>query len=226
VSPRASLAAERKPQILAATVRVIAERGFDGVRLVDVAREAGVSVGTIQHYFHTRDRLLMEAFGYASEQAVERWFRSVATEPYGWSQLLALVDVIMLPPRRFRERWSQWLEFYAAAAREPELRAGMQGIYGRWCALVKRAVDAGVASGAFHPVAPVEDIVDRVNALLDGLAIQVLLEVPGMTVERARTLLVEELASDLGLTPRASVTPRSRSAREVAGRGSRSRPRS
>jgi AcrR family transcriptional regulator len=226
MSPRPSLAAERTPQILAAAQRVISERGLEGTRLVDVAREAGVSIGTIQHYFHTRDRLLMEAFGYASEQAVERWFRSASNEPYGWPQLLALIDSIVLPERRFRERWSRWLEFYATAAREPELRAGMQDIFARWRALVSRAIDAGVDSGAFHPVSPVEDIVDRMNALLDGLSIQVLLELPGMTAERGRRLLLDELATDLGVAPRASVTPPARSSRAALARGSRSRPRS
>ena len=48
----------RRAAIIAATARVIVTNGVDSTRLADVAEEAGVSVGLIQHYFVTRDELL------------------------------------------------------------------------------------------------------------------------------------------------------------------------
>ena len=48
-------------------------RGLTALRLADVADEAGVSVGTIQHYFGTRERLLLETFAFETERALERW---------------------------------------------------------------------------------------------------------------------------------------------------------
>ena len=50
----------RKIQIMEATERLIAEYGFDGLRLRDVSKTAGVSIGMIQHYFETRDGLVLE----------------------------------------------------------------------------------------------------------------------------------------------------------------------
>ena len=40
---------------------------------------------------------------------------------------------------------------------------------------------------------------DRTVALLDGLALQTLLEAPGTSLERIRELLVASLATDLGV---------------------------
>jgi AcrR family transcriptional regulator len=200
VSPRPSLAAQRKPQILAAASAVIAERGFDGTRLADVAREASVSVGTIQHYFHTRSRLLLETFAYEADQAVERWLRAADGEVDGdgWSQALALIDVVF-NRRYFRERWTRWLEFWGAATRDPVLRREMAEIWEHWRAPLRRAIEAGVATGSFRPRMPVEDVVDRTIAIFDGLALQYLLEIPGVTYERFRSLLVVGLAHDLGI---------------------------
>ena len=79
---RPSVAPARRPVILAAATRAIAERGFDGVRYVDVAEEAGVAVGTVQHYFPSRDALLGAAFLEVNSTAVARepgpWRPSVA----------------------------------------------------------------------------------------------------------------------------------------------------
>ena len=124
MSPRPTMAAERRPQILAAAARVIARRGIDrryGSRTSPT--EAGVSVGTIQHYFGTRERLLLETFAFETERAVERWRlgRARRHERLG-SRCSALVEIVLDPPT-FRERWTRWLQFWAAYARDPTLTA-------------------------------------------------------------------------------------------------------
>ena len=60
-------------------------------------------------------------------------------------------------------------------------------------------IRAGVASGEFRPRASVADLVDTTVALLDGLALQVLLEAPGASLERMEQLVLDRLADDLGL---------------------------
>jgi AcrR family transcriptional regulator len=53
--------AERRREILDAAVRVFGERGFDCATIADVAREAGVSAGTVVHYFGSKGDLFEEA---------------------------------------------------------------------------------------------------------------------------------------------------------------------
>jgi AcrR family transcriptional regulator len=192
------MAAERRPQILAAAARVIARRGLTGLRLADVASEAGVSIGTVQHYFGTRQRLLMATFTFETERSLNRWLSAEDDGADAWQQLLALVDIVLDPPT-FRERWTRWLQFWAAYAREPRLRRSIGATYDRWRAPFERAIGAGIESGDFAPELPLDSVVDRALALLDGLALQVLLEAPGMTLERMRALFVAGLASDLGV---------------------------
>ena len=194
------MAPTRRPQILAAAAKVIARRGFTGLRLADVAAEAGVSIGTVQHYFGTRERLLMATFSFETDQAVERWYQAADGGVTPWQQVLALVDIVLEPPT-FRERWTRWLQFWAVYARDPRRRRAMGEIYEQWRAPFRRVIEEGVATGAFRPAWSIEDAVDRTVALFDGLALQTLLEAPGTSLERLRELLVTSLAADLGVDP-------------------------
>jgi AcrR family transcriptional regulator len=193
----------RRPQILAAAAKVIARRGITGLRLADVAREAGVSVGTVQHYFGRRETLLMETFAFVSQRAVDRWVQEDNDGADSWARLVGLVDIV-IDPATFRERWTRWLQFWAAYARDPKLRRRMTAAYEQWRLPFRRLFEAGVAAGQFRPALPIDVLVDRTVALFDGLALQVLLEAPGASIERMRELLLDALAADLGLISRAA----------------------
>ena len=190
--PRPRLADERRPQIVAAAERAIAERGFDAVRLADVAEEAGLAVGTVQHYFGSRDELLVEALMAANRSGTDRLHDAIAatTDPWGRLQLIA-GHVAAL------ERWGLWLDLWAVAARRPELRAAMARAHEEWRAPILAAIEAGVASGAFTPrIAPVE-IASLFVAIADGIGIQRGLGVAWLTDDRVRELLVAALVREL-----------------------------
>ncbi|MFD2025946.1 TetR/AcrR family transcriptional regulator [Promicromonospora aerolata] len=57
--PRVVDHAERRQQIVFALWLVIAQQGIEGVSLRHVAAEAGVSMGRIQHYFGTKEALVL-----------------------------------------------------------------------------------------------------------------------------------------------------------------------
>src|SRR3954466_2115593 len=59
---RAEAAAATRERLLASARRPFSRREFDGVRLADVAREAGVSVQTLHSHFGTKDALFVAAW--------------------------------------------------------------------------------------------------------------------------------------------------------------------
>ena len=59
VSPRNSTV-EAKNRILSASVRMFIERGYKETTMLDIIKAAGVSAGTFQNIFHTKDGVLME----------------------------------------------------------------------------------------------------------------------------------------------------------------------
>jgi AcrR family transcriptional regulator len=62
MAARADRQADRRRQILAAAVKVFAEKGFHASRVGDVAEEAGVAYGLVYHYFNSKEDLLETIF--------------------------------------------------------------------------------------------------------------------------------------------------------------------
>ena len=52
----------KKTVLTEALLRIVADRGLDQVSVREVASAAGVSIGTVQHYFPTKDEMLTAAF--------------------------------------------------------------------------------------------------------------------------------------------------------------------
>jgi len=76
VAARADRQTDRRRQILAAAVKVFADRGFHEARVGDIAEEAGIAYGLVYHYFDSKEELL------------ETIFRTT------WSEMLARVEEV------------------------------------------------------------------------------------------------------------------------------------
>ncbi|MEU8545417.1 TetR/AcrR family transcriptional regulator [Streptomyces roseoverticillatus] len=63
---------ERRRAIAEALWRIACARGLDGASLRDVAAEAGISLGQLQHYFSSKDEMLVFALKYLGGLAEER----------------------------------------------------------------------------------------------------------------------------------------------------------
>jgi TetR/AcrR family transcriptional regulator, fatty acid metabolism regulator protein len=62
MAARADRQADRRSQILAAAVKVFAQKGFHASRVGDVAEEAGVAYGLVYHYYKSKEDLLETIF--------------------------------------------------------------------------------------------------------------------------------------------------------------------
>ncbi|MEV6397996.1 TetR family transcriptional regulator C-terminal domain-containing protein [Streptomyces sp. NPDC051907] len=62
----------RRLEIAEALLRIAGTRGLDGVSLRDVAAEADISLGRLQHYFRTKDEMLLFALRHINTLADAR----------------------------------------------------------------------------------------------------------------------------------------------------------
>ncbi len=72
---------ERRRHIAEAVWRIAASRGLEAVSLREVAAEAGVSMGRVQHYFKTKDRMILFACEYMVELAGRGARELIAASP-------------------------------------------------------------------------------------------------------------------------------------------------
>ena len=166
-APVDPVAEARRRTILAAASECIAEQGYDGVRLRDVSRRAGVSVGLIQHYFDTRDELLAQAIRHLSEDLLAEFARPAALPLGAWQRIEELVDRLC-SVADLQEHSFMWIAFGAAVAGHPELRPHLERVYRSWESHVRGAVEAGVASGELAPVGAIDDTIAVYLAFFDG----------------------------------------------------------
>lgn len=193
----------RKAAILEATSRVIVANGVDSTRLADVADEAGVSVGLIQHYFRTKERLVLETFRAAIEENREAWRRCVAEDDDPLARIARLARFISTDDD-FGLAWGLWVEFYAASTRNRELRKHVHRIMNVWRELFTESIVDGIDRGVLRPTSDVDDAVTRIVALTDGLAIQTLLGLYEMTTGLMESMILDAVA-DLFSVDRAAL---------------------
>ncbi|MEO3747393.1 TetR family transcriptional regulator [Plantactinospora sp. B5E13] len=70
--PRLADHEQRRTQIIDALLRIAADRGLHAATMRTVAAEAGVTVSTVQYYFHSKEQLLFAALQQLSEAVGRR----------------------------------------------------------------------------------------------------------------------------------------------------------
>lgn len=190
---RDDLVGERKATILAAAEELIAVHGFDVLRLRDVSKAAGVSIGLIQHYFTTRDELLGETMRAASMRRAAEWTELANRHEQAHDKLTALLEGSI----NDRHRCLVWLETCAAATRHSDLLPDLQRTQIAWRRALRDVIDQGVVNGEFSAAVPVADIVALLVSLIDGLMLAAATEPGDDGTQDYRVQLLHEAAHRL-----------------------------
>lgn len=114
----------RRQQLAQAVWSITAHRGLDAVSLRAVAAEAGVSMGTVQHYFGNKEQLIQQSGRYMIELAnsMANDSRQNSAEPADPRTVIEAVVHQTLPLDEAQRVGSAvWLAFVARAAVDPEL---------------------------------------------------------------------------------------------------------
>ena len=119
----------RRAEILEAALSIVCVKGVEKTRLSDVAESAGISVGSIQHHFGTRDDLLAATFEWFNDSSLAAW-QAIATDSDARLQINSLIRfAVFEEPGREQVTWPLWIEFWALANRNPVFRNQYDHIY-------------------------------------------------------------------------------------------------
>lgn len=190
---------ERPESILAAACRAIVQRGFSATRIADIAREARTSTGTVHYYFETKDDVLLAALRWANQQPHARLEEALERAPDERARLAALLEFAVPYPGHPRDEYVLLIEFWGRMLHRPELVPEGETLSSRWRSYFFDIVRAGARNGAFRPAADPDEVVERLIALVDGLALKSVLGYRWTPPERMRELLFLFAAEQLGV---------------------------
>src|SRR2546429_2102566 len=138
---------DRRQALVEAAYRRIAECGFEGLRLRDVAAEVGIDHSTIHHYFPTKQALVTAVVDYASRQFWTTEPRAATAADELRRQLTRLARMIVERP----ELHIVVRELDLRARRDAEVRALVASREEGWRASLAELFAAGAPAGAWAP---------------------------------------------------------------------------
>ena len=121
---------QRRLQLIAVTIDSLAEVGYVGSTLAQIASRAGVSPGLVAHYFGDKDGLLAAAFRSLARRLGERVRSRLETARTPRARIQAVIDANLAPEEFDRRSGTAWLAFWGQVLHVPALKR-VQRIYQR-----------------------------------------------------------------------------------------------
>jgi AcrR family transcriptional regulator len=160
-------------------------------RIADIADHIGASPALILYYFPSKAALVAEALVYQDQVFHDTVKGELDDSGSAMGKLAILIEASCpKPPRPNGEAdgWVLWPAAWEMSRHDPTLAAARARLDEAWRAQIAAIVEEGIAAGEFADVDSA-DFSIQLAALLDGLAIEVMLRDP--TVDSAR---MEKLA--------------------------------
>jgi betaine-aldehyde dehydrogenase len=127
---RDPLEESRRSQLIDVTIDSLAELGFVGTTLVQIAGRAGVSPGLVAHYFGDKDGLLDAAFRSLTRRVSDQVRARLLAISTPRERIQAIIDANLAPEEFDQRTGTAWLAFWGQVLQVKSLRR-VQSVYQR-----------------------------------------------------------------------------------------------
>lgn len=158
----------RREQIVAAAIRCLAKGGVDAFKIGHISKEASISLGLINHYFESKEDLLVAAY-HAMADSVVRVTRDLTVGlPEAPERPLRGIVEASFSPQLFNDsNLAAWLALWSQVRNLPALRAVHNKLYDNYRRGIARQIQRVAAARAIDVDAPALAL--SLAALIDGL---------------------------------------------------------
>ncbi|MBN3452624.1 TetR family transcriptional regulator C-terminal domain-containing protein [Mycobacterium sp. DSM 3803] len=180
--------AERREEILDATISLIERHDLAKLRIADVAAELGLTTNAVRYYFKEMGQLLSEL----AQRSDARFYDdrlAVVERTEDVAQQLALTIAAGLPTGPEDAEWRAIWRAVLAAGFELDQRRDVQHIYHRQVKLYTRILESGARDGVFQLQSPARDAAMTLMAMEDYLGFRVVARDPELSRETALRLM-------------------------------------
>jgi len=172
---KADLAAERKSQIINATIDCIARYGYNNFSMQDVARIADVSKGIIHYYFLNKEDLMMAVLDRVAGD-IESLLAGITERTQDpVEQLRQLIRICFDIVRQKREYYCINMDFWTQINQKEKVRLAVAKHYAKFRGATASIVQSGVDAGVFKSIDSAH-AASVIIAIVDGISLQWLFE--------------------------------------------------
>jgi AcrR family transcriptional regulator len=183
--------------LLEAACRSIARKGLRGLRVEQVAADAGVAPSLIYYHFGDRATLLRVACEYVGERAAT--YTTADDAASGRQALVASLTAEIQDEPDIRENSAAWGEFRDLAVFDESLRPAFFRATDRWVGDIAGLVRRGQEDGSIAAELDPEAVAIHLTALTEGMSTRWLSGF--LSTERAQTELRAAAERSLGALP-------------------------
>ena len=178
-----------REQLLDAASRVFAREGYDGTKILDIVREAGLSTGAVYSRFRSKNELLRAAVIHST----------AALRVVGNEHAVHLLDLLTgrsaLRRQGLSDSEAVRLEAYVTARREPEVAAALADSHERWRQSMLPLIEAAHADGSLRADADPEAVLFLFRTLYLGTILHRGSGLPGPDPDAWEAVLAQVAAS-------------------------------
>ncbi len=179
-------------EVIAASAKIIAEKGVAEFEIADVARELEVDPRQIRYWFISEADVLAALMTLRQERFMAVTQDRGQGAPSHAARMQMLFEICVSDYDA-----TLWIELWKLGLREPVARECRQRVNDRYTEMITRMIRAGQAAGEFVD-APAAQIATALAALIVGLAVQATLGDAVVTPEYMSATLVSSTQRLLG----------------------------
>ncbi|QMV42445.1 TetR/AcrR family transcriptional regulator [Cohnella cholangitidis] len=161
---------DRKEKIAEAAWRIIRRDGLDHVSVRRVAEEAGVSLGSLRHYFDSQDELIAFSMRLLSSRVNERIVKLPFTGDPRHDMMLVIAELVPLDELRLAES-EIWLAFAGKAVSNAAIRSLSLEVHQELYTGFRRTIEQLIRHRLTRDGIDADLETRRLHALIDGLVV-------------------------------------------------------
>ncbi|MFD0712017.1 TetR/AcrR family transcriptional regulator [Paenibacillus sp. GCM10027626] len=183
---------ERRLLIAEATLRVIKQAGMEGASVRNIARESGLSLGALRHYFPNQDELIAFSMNLVKERATARIYEVMSRDmPLSRKALHTLLELVPTDDNKLAEM-EVWFAFTAHYRNKS---AAFDAQHDGILQLIEQLLAALHEAELLRPGLDLALETERLYAFVDGIALHALLDKKRVNYEQIEKLITYHLKS-------------------------------
>ncbi len=165
---------ERRKDLVGVAYQIIAEKGFEGLRVRDVAAQAGVNIATLHYYFNTKEELVKGVVDYLLHLfiTIEAPPPPGDSTPYPVRQLHQIIADLQYQLETAPEMFVVLTELHLRSQRDPAVQAILSALDNGWRSHISALYQEGLNQNLFNPDLTPNTVASLLIALIKGMSIQ------------------------------------------------------